>query len=452
MTHRCSEELHFDPLVHTSAAGLANPNSYWSSTVDMACTSKAPLCNDIKTDVAIIGAGYTGLLTAYYLASEFNIQATVIEANHVGFGASGRNAGFVLKGSGRLSYSQMASQWGLEVTQGIYNEFTQAVDRVDGLINKHQILCEPQEKGYLKVAHNTKALKQLKAASEFISTHLGGQAEYISKEQFNSQFMNHQQAFGALRLNDGFGLNPLKLVLGYKRAAESLGVEIHEGSCIAKWTTEYGQHRLTTSRAQITAKKIVTAGNAYTPQHFHQAVDNRFLPILSNIIVTKPLTREQLEQAGLNTHQVTMDTRILKYYYRLLPDNRLLFGGRGAIYGKDASNPIYAQRLKYALNQCFPCLSNIPIDYNWTGWIAAALDDMPHVYENDGVSYCLGYCGSGVSFSAQAAYRTAQRVAGIQIPNLPLYNKPLPKFPLAKLRRLGQWGYYHYGWLRDRYT
>ena len=440
----------YDPLISSDPASQTWPNSYWASTVHQPQVNPV-LKGHIQTDIAVIGGGYTGLLTAYYLANEFNVDVCVIEANTVGFGASGRNAGFVLRGSGRLGYSQMAKQWDLTTAKGIYNEFSQAVERVDSLISANHIQCEPQEKGYLKIAHNKKAMEQLKKASNFITEHLGGQAEFLTLAQLNQDYMDHKQAYGALRLNDGFGINPLKLVLGYKEIVEKSKVKIFENSCIYHWLEEGGKHRLISTYGEITANKVVCASNAYTPKTFNYRTDDKYLPILSNIIVTEPLTDAELTEAGLYTRQVTMDTRVLKYYYRLLPDNRLLLGGRGAITGKDANNPIYANRLKYALGQCFPTLASKPISYNWTGWIAASVDDMPHVYEKGGVGYSLGYCGSGVSFSAQAGYRLAQALVGEQTPNLPLYRQALPSFPLAKLRRIGQWSYYQLGWLKDRY-
>ena len=327
--------------------------------------------------------------------------------------------------------------------------------RVDGLIKQHNIACEPQEAGYLKVAHNPKALVTLQNAANYIQQHLASSqdsgAEFISSQDFRSQYLDHHQAFGALRLKDGFGLNPLKLLLGYKDMVQAQGVTISEQSCVLDWIEEGGKHRLITDKGELIANKVIMAGNAYTPKRFNQRIDDKFLPILSNVIVTEPLTAQELAQAGLHTHQVTMDTRILKYYYRLLPDNRLLFGGRGAVWGKDAADPVYGERLKMALNKCFPSLTSKAIAYNWTGWIAAAMDDMPHVYSKDGVGYSLGYCGAGVSFSSQAAYRLAQSIAGETLPNLPLYQQPLPKFPFTQARRLGQWGYYHYGWLKDRF-
>ncbi|AQS36084.1 glycine/D-amino acid oxidase, deaminating [Shewanella psychrophila] len=442
---------HFDPLVAPNPRDLDWPDSYWASTIESPPQINPALKGTYQTDVAIVGGGYTGLLTAYYLATEFNIEATVLEANQIGFGASGRNAGFVLKGSGRLGYGQMANRWGLDTAKGVYSEFSQAVERVSGLIQDNNILCEPQPPGYLKIAHNAKSLKQLKQAAEFITSELGGQAEFISQKKLAHEYVDHKQAYGALRLEDGFGINPLKLVLGYKHLVETRGVKLYEDSCVEKWIEEQGKHRLITSQGELLAKCVVAAGNAYTPKQFSPRVDGKFLPILSNIIVTEPLTAEQLSESSLKTHQVIMDTRILKYYYRLLPDNRLLFGGRGAIFGKDASDPVYAERLKYALNQCFPALAKVGVSYNWTGWIAAAMDDMPHVYQENGVGYSLGYCGSGVSFSAQAAFRLAQSIAGEKTPDLPLYRQALPSFPMPGLRRLGQWAYYHYGWIRDRY-
>lgn len=445
----------YDPLVNSTPQQQPQPNSYWASTVQLP-PPDAALKGCQQTDVAIIGGGYTGLLTAYYLATEFNIDCHVLEANQVGFGASARNAGFVLKGSGRLGYSAMAERWSIDTAKGIYAEFTEAVERVSGLIKHHQISCDVQDTGYLKVAHNPKALAQLQAAAGFIQQHFGDGAEFIDQNTFCEQYMNHQQAYGALRLNDGFGINPLKLLLGYKQMVQQAKVAISEQSCVLEWQQVGGKHRLITESGELTANRVICAGNAYTPKQFSPIIDHKYLPILSNVIVTEPLTADELLQAGIYTSQVTMDTRILKYYYRLLPDNRLLFGGRGAVWGKDGANPVYGQRLKMALDKCFPALKRKAIAYNWTGWIAASFDDMPHVFSENGVGYSLGYCGAGVSFSSQAAYRLAQSMAGITSPNLPLYRQPLPAqpvsiLPFGQLKRLGQWGYYHYGWMKDRF-
>ncbi|WP_299007220.1 FAD-binding oxidoreductase [uncultured Shewanella sp.] len=445
-----THHVNFDPLVQSFPHHQEPPHSYWASTQALP-SARPSLVGTQQTEVAIIGGGYTGLLTAYYLANIFSIDACVLEANQVGFGASACNAGFVLKGSGRLGYQQMAKRWDVDTAKGIYREFSDAVSRVDALIQDNHIACEPQQKGYLKIAHNEKAMAQLKGAANFISEHLGEDATFISREQLSTEFMDHKQAYGALRLNDGFGINPFKLLLGYKKLLQSQKVPLFENACVLQWIEEQGKHRLLTDKGELTARKVITVGNAYTPKRFNYRVDNHFLPILSQVFVTEPLTQEQLALSGLKTHQVAMDTRILKYYYRLLPDNRLLFGGRGAIYGKDAHKSEYLQRLYLAMLRCFPHLASTNIAYSWTGWIAAAMDDMPHVYEKKGVGYSLGYCGAGVSFSAQAAFRLAQQIAGVKVPDLPLYTQALPSFPFPRARRAGQWAYYHYAWLKDKW-
>lgn len=442
--------MHYDPLISAMCHNAPLAPSYWASTYPYPIAT-APLAQHQQVDVAIIGGGFTGLTAAYYLSTMFNIDCCVLEANQVGFGASGRNAGFVLKGSGRLSYRQMADKWGLATTQGIYDEFSQAVNRVESLIEQHQIQCDKQEYGYLKIAHNKKALTSLQHQSQFISENLGGNAEFLTPETLKNQYMINHQAYGALRLDDGFGLNPLKLVHGYADMVKQAGVKIYEQTPVVNWRQDESHHHLETPSGSVQAKQVICAANAYNNKHTHPAIAKKYLPILSNIMVTRPLTSEELDLTGLKTHQVTMDTRTLKYYYRLLPDNRILFGGRGAVRGRDQDNQRYKHNLMTALTACFPQLSGVTIDYFWSGWIAAALDDMPHVIVNKGLGYSLGYCGSGVAFSAQAGFRLAQMIAKQPVPALPLYQTPLPTFPFAAFRRVGQAAYYQYGWIKDKY-
>ncbi|WP_338324799.1 FAD-binding oxidoreductase [Pseudoalteromonas phenolica] len=140
---------YYDPISAQDCQNQAFAPSYWASTQSLPELLPA-ITSDTNCDVVIIGGGFSGLLSAYYLATEHQQECIVLEANQVGFGASARNAGFVLKGSGRLSYPQMADKWGMDVCQGIYGEFTEAVQRVEDLIKSQQIACDPQPKGYLK--------------------------------------------------------------------------------------------------------------------------------------------------------------------------------------------------------------------------------------------------------------------------------------------------------------
>ncbi len=455
----------YDPL-HDKSPGCNEkyPNSYWAavSGAKSVASSATGITNqpdddgqinqDIDVDVAIIGAGYTGLSTALHLANVHGIKAHVLEANQTAWGCSGRNAGFILKSSGRKPYATMQRQWGEEVMRGIYDEMCQGVDTVKHLIAQG-IDCDQQEAGFIKVAHKPSMFKALISQAKLQQQLFGYDVQILTQQDVRQHYMDDKNAYGAIRYQDGFGVNPLKLAWGYQKLARSAGAKVHTSSPVISWQEEKGQQVLHTPKGQVKAQKVVIATNGYTPKGLHDLVTNRSLPVLSQIIVTEPLTEHQLAACNFLTSNVVMDTRALKYYYRKLPDNRILFGGRGAITGKGADDPYFANRLLAVLKTSFPALANISSRYAWSGWICMALDDLPHIHQNEKntIFYSMGYCGSGVSFSVQAGKRLAEKVAGMSSPNLPLYQKALPKFPFAPLRRVGQWGYFHYGKIKDNY-
>ncbi len=441
----------YDPLHDKSpGCGEAYPSSYWADVSGKPPADDGTLDRDLQADVVIIGAGYTGLSCALHLATEHGIKACVLEANQTAWGCSGRNAGFILKSSGRQSYSSIKQKWGEEVMRGIYQEMCAGVATVNSLIAQG-IDCDVQSHGYIKVAHKANKFAELIELAELQKQQFGYDVQILSKQQLHQHYMADHNAFGALRYQDGYGLNPLKLAWGYQKIARAAGVKVHSASPVLNWHDEANVQRLITPRAEVKAKKVVIATNGYTPKGFHPIVQNRTLPVLSQIIVTEPLSASQIKACNFLTSNVVMDTRALKYYYRKLPDNRILFGGRGAITGKGAEHPYFANRLLAVLKTSFPALNDLGIAHAWAGWICMALDDLPHIYRNEAQNtfYSMGYCGSGVSFSVQAGKRLAQMVAGESVPELPLYHRPLPKFPLAPLRRLGQWGYFHYGKIKD---
>ena len=452
----------YDPMLENSpGCGEEYPQSYWADVSDSKAGNvpqdDGVVEQSLDVDVAIIGAGYTGLSCALHLAREHGIKAHIFEANQTAWGCSGRNAGFILKSSGRKPYATMQQQWGEGVMRGIYNEMCAGVETVNNLISEG-IDCDQQEAGFIKVAHKPSMFKSLQAQAKLQQQMFNYDVQILSKAELYQHYMADENAYGAIRYQDGFGLNPLKLAWGYQKLARQAGVKIHTSSPISFVNNNTKNTiSLKTNKAEVKARKVVIATNGYTPKGFHPLVANRTLPVLSQIIVTTPLSKEQLAACNLLTNNVVMDTRALKYYYRKLPDNRILFGGRGAITGKNADDPYYSQRLLSVLKTSFPALNDLAIDYAWSGWICMSLDDLPHIYQgergsiDENIFYAMGYCGSGVSFSVQAGKRLAEKVAGKTLPNLPLYNKALPKFPFAPLRRIGQWGYFHYGKIKDSY-
>lgn len=443
----------YDPLVSKVIDhNQPYPDSYWADSVG-SIPQVSSLCEDITIDTAIIGAGYAGLSCAYHLAKQYNNQAVVLEANGIGWGCSGRNAGFVLPLSGRLGYAALVKKFGLDTAQNIHHEFLNGVELVEQLIELSKTDVDRQPNGYLKIAHRPKYYDQLKQQADFMAKHFGYTVTPLSKAQLCDQYVDHHQAHGALLYQEGYGIHPFKLCLAYLNLAQRSGVQVFANSPVNTWTKEGAYHVLHTPKGKVRAKKVVCCTNGYTPKAFHRAVDKRTLPVLTSVIVTSQLTEQQIQDSRFFTNQVMMDTRQLKYYYRKLPDNRILFGGRGAISGKQAKSPVYHDRLLSGLKTAFPALSEVTADYRWSGWISVALDDIPHIHEHeDGVYYSAGYCGAGLSFSAMAGKRLAEKVAGDHAAhNIPMLTKPLPRFPFSPFRRVGQQLFYEFGRIKDNW-
>lgn len=215
--------------------------------------------------------------------------------------------------------------------------------------------------------------------------------------------------------------------------------------------SDKGKHRLVTPGGIVTARRVAVATGGYTSAGLHQDTANRTMPVLSNSVVTRVLTSDEIAACGLKTNLVMTDTRILRFYYRWLPDNRLQIGTRSAITGRDANNRKHYQLLVQGLYRKFPAITGIEIAYSWWGWVDVSHDMMPRVVEShkgSGLFYSLGYGGNGVAFSVQGGKRMADQMAGKStgVQDLPIYGSALPKHPLTPFRRLGQsclFRYYH---------
>ncbi|MCV2883708.1 FAD-binding oxidoreductase [Aestuariibacter sp. AA17] len=437
----------YDPLLAPfPASKQAFPDSYWFSTAkDIVAKETLPILTDtIDADVAIIGGGYTGLSAAIHLAKA-GIKPVLLEANDSGWGCSGRNGGFVLGGTGRLGMSAMQKKWGNDTASAIYQEFQTSIDTVQSLIDEGNIECDKIVGGYMKLAHNASMTQQLQQQADALSASFSESVSFVPANEVKNGYINTNLHYGGLYYPKCFAINPLKLARGYQRLALSHGATLYGQSPVKDWQQSQGQHQLITPQGQVNAKQVIIATNGYTGNALHPLVNNRHFPVISSIIVTRPLSSEELQAIGMKSGLMAMDTRSLKYYYRLLPDNRLLFGGRGAIAGKNADKALYRQRLETGLASTFPRLSNIDIDYFWSGWISVSLDDYPRLWHSDdrSIHYAMGYCGSGVAFGAQAGKRLAQMVTNDKtLPSLPYWQSPLKTFPFAAMRRLGLSAFY----------
>tara|TARA_R110002126_G_scaffold160458_13_gene308145 strand:- start:7190 stop:8524 length:1335 start_codon:yes stop_codon:yes gene_type:complete len=442
----------YDPYTD-AALNVNQPDiaSYWqAATTERACYSA--LEKDTDCDTLVIGGGYTGLSCSYELAASEQHDVVLVDALQPGWGCSGRNGGFVLRGTGRLGLSQLQQKFGLDTARLFHKEYGEAIGRVNELIIKGKIDCQVQPVGYFKLAHKAKMADELSAQARYLQQNFGYQVEYLDQMQIADTVVQHQHAYAALKFPDCYGLNPLALAQGYARLAQQAGVRLFGDSPVTHFERYGNGFKVFTPQATINARKLVLATNAYTPKGLYPTLNRSCMPVLSSVIVTEPLNASQLEHLNWRQNSIMMDTRTLKYYYRLLPDNRILFGGRGAITGKSAADPIYARRLLTALQRCFGGLNSVRYQYQWSGWVGVSFDDLPRVYSPEpNLFYAAGYCGSGLSFSALAGKRLAQLVTGQALPALPIYQSPLPAFPMSAFRRQGQQLYYQWGRFKDHF-
>ncbi|WP_218509521.1 FAD-binding oxidoreductase [Variovorax sp. dw_308] len=447
----------YDPLVSDGPGRNRDyAPTYWAATAGPAPDDDGPVHGDFDADVVIIGSGFTGLATALFLAKEHGIKAVVLEANRVAWGCTSRNGGQGQNASGRLYRSQWIERWGLATARRLDAEIRFGFDTFKELVADAN--CDPQPGGHLYIAHREKKMAFLRNEARVMADQFGYATRMLSTEEVRSEYCNDQDAAGAMHEAEGICVHPLKLAYSYLRRARDGGARVHTSSPVIGWETKNGVHHLKTPGGIVRAKTVGIATGAYTAPGLHPTLTNRYFPVLSNSIVTRPLTDAELKATNFLTHEAITDTRTLRFYYRLLPDKRVQIGSRSAITGADASRDAHYKLLVDGLARKFPPLKGIQVDYSWWGWVDVAHDMMPRVVRPDpkqSVFYALGYGGNGVSFSAHAGRRMAQRIAGEGDAafDLPIYNSPL-QFPAqgewaARFRRFGQSMLYRWYYLRD---
>ncbi len=462
-TAHAAYDPQYDPLVaRTPGEGLDYAPTYWVATAGPPPEDDGPIRGDVDVDVAIVGSGFTGLATALFLAREHGIRAVVLEANRSAWGCTSRNGGQGQNASGRLYRSQWIARWGKETALKLDAEIRKGFETFKGLVAEIPE-CEPQPGGHLYTAHREKKMAFLRNEAKVMREVFGYDTHILSADEVKRRYVNDAEAFGALHEPDGIGVHPLRLAYGYLRRARALGAKVHPASPVIGFETRGGVHHLRTPGGTVRARAVGFATGGYTSNGLHRSLDSKIMPILSNSLVTRPLTRAELEATNFLTTEVITDTRTLRFYYRRLPDNRVQIGSRSSITGADAPNPAHMRVLVNGLARKFPALTDIPIDYSWWGWVDVSHDMMPRITQPDpreSVFYALGYGGNGVSFSAHAGRRMAQRIAGRRDDafELPIYRSPL-EYPnvfnavrsraFAPFRRFGQRFLYRWYYLRD---
>ena len=454
----------YDPLVaDTPGAGRAYAPTYWVASAGPPPPDDGPLAGDIDADVVVIGSGSTGISTALYLAQEHGIRAVVLEANQSAWGCSSRSGGQGQNASGRLTRTQWIERWGLDVAKRLDREIRTGFENFKQLTT--QIDCDAFDGGHLYLAHRPEKLAYLRNETRVRRETFGYDTRMLSAQEVRRDYCDERDTAGAMLEAEGVGIHPLKFTFGLLERARALGVRVHPASPVQGWETVAGVHHLRTPGGTVRASRVAVCTGGYTGQRLNPLLKNKIMPILSNSVVTRPLTEAELQATNFRSRTFLTDTRTLRFYYRLLKDNRLQIGSRSALTGADAQHPVHLKLLTDAIARKFPPLAGIPIDYSWWGWVDVSHDMMPRITRPDPaqqVWYAVGYGGNGVSFSTWAGKRLAERVAGQdagqQVFDLPIYSSEL-EYPnlfgavrspaLAPFRRLGQRILYKWYWYRD---
>jgi len=397
-----------------------------------------------RADICIVGAGYTGLSSALHLA-EAGYQVIVLEAETVGYGASGRNGGHVGIGQ-RQDQAYLEDRVGHEIASSLWSMGLEAVDTVKNLIERHRIKCDLKH-GNLHFAHKARYSDELQREVAFLNDRYGfDQVEYIPRDKLGD-VIGSQAYHSALMDTASKHLHPLKYAAGLAEAAVKAGVTICERSRVVS----YGGTPVIvkTAEGQVIADELVLACNGYI-EKLEPKINGYIMPINNFILATEPLP-ETLAQEIIPLDTSMSDSRFVINYWKLSADNRLIFGG-GENYRRGFPADIPAFVRQYML-EVYPQLANYKIDYGWGGRVAITMNRLPHFGRlQDNIWYMQGYSGHGVPTATFAGKLIAEAISG-KLERFDLFaNLPTNKFPGGTLLR---WpgmvaGMLYYA-LRDRF-
>jgi glycine/D-amino acid oxidase-like deaminating enzyme len=382
----------------------------WSDQVELPRCPAAPLPS--TTDVAVIGGGYTGLSAARELARS-GTDVTVLERYHVGWGASSRNGGFVLQGY-KPEMEELARMVGAERARRMFRLTLDAMQLLESLISEESIECDFVHCGALTLAARPTHMKALEQSGRFLRTEVGYHTELLARGDLRQEIRSSRY-HGGLLDPGGCSLQPAKYVAGLARAAARVGVKLAENTEVRKIRKVASGFELTTSRGVLRARQILAATNGYTPPAL-AALRRRVIPIGSYIIATEPLG-DDLARTLIPRKRVLSDTKNLLYYFRLSPDNRMVFGGRASF--TPASLQRSARILSAGMREVFPELGGAKVEYAWSGKVAYPMDHLPHAGQLGGVHYAMGYCGHGVALATYLGTRMGEVMTGTgELPDL----------------------------------
>jgi glycine/D-amino acid oxidase-like deaminating enzyme len=401
--------------------------NFWLTTVEEPQIPAREL--PASVDVAVIGGGFTGLSAARTLAKG-GARVAVLEAEHVGWGASCRNGGMVLSGL-KLGTTKLVARYGREATKRMYGASLQSIDSVEAVVREENIECNFARCGHLEVACKAKHFEDFRRGAETIEREFGHKLRLVEKANLASE-IGSPIYHGGVVDEVSAGVNPARYVAGLGGAAARAGAEIHEKSRVLalERRTQNGSAgwKLTTSRGALQTRDVLIATSGYTSR-ITRSLQKKLIPIGSFIIVTEVLPEAVACEVSPRNRMI-YDSKNFLYYYRLTPDRRMLFGGRAAFFPENENTVRESARiLRQGMIDVYPQLRETKVEYVWGGTLDFAFDIMPHAGKMDGMYFSVGYAGHGVAMATLLGQKIAQAIltgrdenpfAGIPFPGAPL--------------------------------
>lgn len=397
-------------------------HSYWWDTVPAAGRETPSLPR--RVDVAIVGGGYTGLAAAYQLART-GASVAVLERECVGWGASSRNGGQVLTGL-RLDAATLVARYGEHRARDLFQMSLKAIEGLERLIAEEQIACDYRVAGHVQAASKPAHFRTFRDEQTLLARTFNHDVTVIERPDQHSE-LGSEAYYGLLVDERSAAINPARYAAGLADAARRAGAAIAEHVAVERIAPCTGGWTLTTSAGDLSARDVLAATNGYTDAAVPW-LQTRLVPVGSYVVVTEPLDPE-VAAALIPRRRMVFDTKHFLFYFRLLDDGRLLFGGRAEFSQPSVeATRRAADILRLGIASVFPRLSQVRLDYAWSGNVAFTRDEMPRAGQIEGMYYAGGYGGHGIAMATQLGMTVARRMGGERVEH-PLFDDRFPPIP-----------------------
>lgn len=405
-----------------------------------------------KADVAIVGGGFTGISAALHLA-EAGASVALLDTETPGWGASGRNGGFCCLGGAKIDDGGLRRTYGDDDARAYRLAETAAVTLARDLISRLSIQADTHSKGETRLAHRASDMDRLRREAESLECDSGADVDLIEKPDLAERGMNGP-FHGALTTPFGFGLNPRKYLFGLAAAAQDRGARLFQQSRVLRIERRSDGFTLDTATGSLRANVVVVATNGYSSDDVPEWFAGRYLPSQSNVLVTRPLTDDEIAAQGWSSDQMAYDTRNLLHYFRLMPDRRFLFGMRGGLLSSSSAERRSRLRTRRDFERMFPAWRDVPSPHQWSGMVCLSRNRTPFVGpvpDVPGLFAGLAYHGNGVAMGSYAGKLLADLVMARppEGPYPKLMALPMGRFPFGRFRRLVMPAAYLYYALKD---